>query len=220
MNALSLAAAPPPPPWFFAVAPEPQTTSLRIQIIAARAKAVAGRIQSAGSSLPMFKPGEAVFGWDGTSVCLASKPRTLSFDQAVDALVPAVTALQMVCDHAVVLPAHRVLVLGADTATGAYAKQLAEWRGAEVFVTPGPRVDIILDTVGRAAQLAAAPFIKTCGAVISSISLLDPEVSEERFIRSAIAHPVISRSALSRIAALFDSGVLTFKPEMPCRARI
>ena len=190
---------------------------ISVHVLASSGDCYAGAVESASQSTPSIKVGDAIFGFGSAARQIALKPASLTFEQAAQVVIPAITAWQMVCDHAVVRPEHRVLILGAHTPTGAYARQLAAVRGAEVFTTPGPRVDIVLDMLGRAAQRKVVPYIKPCGALFSSVEMLDPVISEERHIRSAFVAPRISRALLSQVHSLFDSGTLTFQPaRAPC----
>ncbi len=186
--------------------------NIAVRVLASSGDSFAGTVEAASLLAPSFELGDEVYGAGTTLKHMAHKPQSLTFLQAAQAVIPAITARQMVYDHAVIRPEHRVLILGANTPTGAYARQLAEARGAEVFTTPGPRVDVVIDTLGRAAQARIIPLIKPCGSLISSIALLDPTISEERYIRSALATPRVTRALLHDIRNLFDGGVLTFQP--------
>ncbi len=182
-----------------------------VRVLAADGEGLSGRIVDASRDFPYFKEGDEVFGTLEDARHLARKPRSLSFSEAAQAVMPALTAVQMVADHGVASPAHRVLVLGADTPTGAYVTQLAKFRGSEVFSRPEARVDIVFDTLGSSAHPDVLDLIKPCGALISSACLLDPEESEERHLRSAFVRPRVSRARLGEVAHLFDAGILTWR---------
>jgi NADPH:quinone reductase-like Zn-dependent oxidoreductase len=107
---------------------------------------VAGRIETIGSSVKQFKPGDEVFGYlpsatgRGTFaeyVCaeenaITLKPATLSFEQAAAVPMAAITALQGLRDNGNIQPGHKVLVQGASGGVGTFAVQVAKAFGAEV----------------------------------------------------------------------------------------
>jgi NADPH:quinone reductase-like Zn-dependent oxidoreductase len=105
---------------------------------------IAGKVEQAGASHALFKPGDEVFG-DILSrlggfaeyVCvrgntLALKPRDLTFEQASALPQAGLIALQGIRDKGQVQPGQQVLINGAGGGAGAYAVQLAKLHGAEV----------------------------------------------------------------------------------------
>ncbi len=118
---------------------------------------VAGVIDSTGSAVTSFQPGDEVFGFTGFAVgghaeyvrlaatgSLALKPPSLTFAEAAAAVDGASTALFFLRDKAKVRPGHRVLVNGASGSIGTYAVQLAKHLGAEVIAVCGPsNVDLV-----------------------------------------------------------------------------
>ena len=99
---------------------------------------LSGVVESVGSGVSAFRPGEEVFGvtnarFTGANAeyavaeagMLAAKPRRLTHLEAASVPVVASTAWQMVWDHGAVGPAKVVLVHGAAGNVGAYAVQLA-----------------------------------------------------------------------------------------------
>lgn len=106
---------------------------------------LAGEIESVGSAVTRFKPGDQVFGINSSSVgayaeyvCwpetapLVHKPSSLSYDEAAAIPFGAGTALPFVRNKANVQPGHKVLVVGASGGVGNYIVQLAKYYGAEV----------------------------------------------------------------------------------------
>jgi NADPH:quinone reductase-like Zn-dependent oxidoreductase len=102
---------------------------------------VAGVIESVGSSVTRFKPGDAVFGSCRESFAefarvsessLAQKPETVTFKQAGCVPVAALTALQGLRDKGQVRSGQDVLINGAAGGVGTFAVQIAKWIGAEV----------------------------------------------------------------------------------------
>jgi NADPH:quinone reductase-like Zn-dependent oxidoreductase len=107
---------------------------------------VAGRVETIGSSVKQFKPGDEVFGYLPSStgrgtfaeyVCaeenaIAPKPANLSFAQAAAVPLAACTALQGLRDKGNLQPGQRVLIQGASGGVGTFAVQIAKAFGAEV----------------------------------------------------------------------------------------
>jgi len=107
---------------------------------------VAGRVETIGSSVKQFKPGDEVFGYLPSStgrgtfaeyVCteenaITLKPANLSFEQAAAVPLAACTALQGLRDKGNLQPGQRVLIQGASGGVGTFAVQIAKAFGAEV----------------------------------------------------------------------------------------
>jgi len=101
---------------------------------------VAGTVESVGSAVTRFSPGDEVYGIAPGSFAeyavgrenkLAPKPANLTFEQAAVVPVSGMTALQAV-EAGGVGAGMKVLVLGASGGVGSYAVQLAKSAGAEV----------------------------------------------------------------------------------------
>jgi len=112
---------------------------------------LAGVVDSVGTSVLQFKPGEEIFGVTNKQFCgayaeyavaaakmVAAKPNSLSSVEAASAPVVAVTAYQMLFDYAQVKAGQAVLIHGAAGNVGAYAVQLAKQAELQVFATAGP----------------------------------------------------------------------------------
>jgi len=107
---------------------------------------VAGRIESIGSNVRQFKPGDEIFGYLPSAtgcgtfaeyVCanenaLALKPVNLTFEQAAAVPLAAMTALQGLRDNGNIQSGQRVLINGASGGVGTFAVQIAKAFGAEV----------------------------------------------------------------------------------------
>src|SRR2546422_7583225 len=109
---------------------------------------VAGVVESVGSGVTRFAPGDEVFGNAPASFAeyalareqgLAPKPRNASFEQAAAVGVAGRTALQGLRDHAQVKPGQRVLVNGAGGGVGTFAVQIAKALGAHVTAVTSTR---------------------------------------------------------------------------------
>jgi NADPH:quinone reductase-like Zn-dependent oxidoreductase len=115
----------------------------------------AGTVESVGSSVTGFRPGEDVFGIPGGNGSfaqyvvaqpgkLARKPANLSFEQAAAVPISGLTALQAVRDQARVQAGQKVLVIGASGGVGSFAVQIAKAFGAHVTgVASTAKVDLV-----------------------------------------------------------------------------
>jgi NADPH:quinone reductase-like Zn-dependent oxidoreductase len=114
---------------------------------------LAGTVESVGSGLTGFAPGDDVYGTcDGSFAeyaCaepgrLAPMPANLSFEQAGASPVSGLAALQAVRDRARVQPGQDVLVIGASGGVGTFAVQIARAFGGTVTgVCRTSKVDLV-----------------------------------------------------------------------------
>lgn len=188
-----------------------------------------------GVTNPSFTGGYAQYAIASVET-IARKPQSLNFVEAASAPVVAVTAWQMLFDHAQVSEGQSVLVLGAAGSVGAYAVQLARNAGARVigvaggndasflrkmgasvtidyrsqsFETLAPPVEAVIDLVGGETQAKAFQLIKPGGILVSSVSAPSQELASARGVRTAYFIVRVTSGELTRIAQLFDSGKLS-----------
>lgn len=202
---------------------------------------LAGIVDSVGIGVIQFKPGDEVFGVTNKQFCgayaeyavasaqmVAAKPRSLSLVDAASVPVVAVTAYQMLFDHAQMKAGQAVLIHGAAGNVGAYAVQLAKQAGLRVFATAGPAdldyvrglgaervvnykttnfedvvppVDAVLDTVGGETQHRSFRVLKPGGMLVSVIS---PPPQPAGF-RSAFFVVDVTATRLGTLARLLDN---------------
>jgi NADPH:quinone reductase-like Zn-dependent oxidoreductase len=102
---------------------------------------LAGTVDSVGTNVTAFRPGDEVFGASGASWAeyaavpatkLARKSAKISFEEAAGVPVAGLTALQALRDHGAVQPGQKVLINGASGGVGTYAVQIAKALGAYV----------------------------------------------------------------------------------------
>ena len=102
----------------------------------------AGTVESVGSGVVEFKPGDEVFGGQTGAFAkyvivredrrIAHKPADISFEQAAALPIAAISALQALRDKGGLKPGQKVLINGASGGVGTYAVQIAKAMGAEV----------------------------------------------------------------------------------------
>src|SRR5436309_4500986 len=102
----------------------------------------AGTVETVGKNVTQFKPGEEVFGGrEGAFaeyVCrravgsVASKPASITFEQAASLNIAGITALQAVRDRGKIQSGQKVLINGASGGVGTFAVQIAKSYGADV----------------------------------------------------------------------------------------
>jgi NADPH:quinone reductase-like Zn-dependent oxidoreductase len=118
---------------------------------------VAGTVESVGSKVAPFKPGDAVFGVAKGSFAeyacatvsqLAVKPQELSFQQAACLPIAGITALQGVRDKGRVQAGQTVLINGAAGGVGTFAVQIAKSLGAHVTSVCSTRNTELLRSIG------------------------------------------------------------------------
>jgi NADPH:quinone reductase-like Zn-dependent oxidoreductase len=104
-------------------------------------RSLAGTVETVGTDVTGFTPGDEVFGVCNGSFAeyacvstekLALKPVNLSFDQAAAVPISGLTALQAVRDHGHVQAGEKVLIVGASGGVGTFAVQIAKALGADV----------------------------------------------------------------------------------------
>jgi len=102
----------------------------------------AGTVETVGTNVTRFKPGDNVFGGRNGAFAeyvlipedraLALKPANITFEQAASVPIAAITALQALRDKGRIKPGQKVLINGASGGVGTFAVQIAKSFGAEV----------------------------------------------------------------------------------------
>jgi NADPH:quinone reductase-like Zn-dependent oxidoreductase len=208
----------------------------------------AGVIDSVGTGVTAFAPGDEVYGATNDAFIgahaevaiamvgkIARKPRRLDFVAAASVPVVAVTAWQMLFEHARVAAGQTVLVLSASGGVGSFAVALAHQHGARVLATTsaaeaarvralgaervfdaldpglareaGP-VDVVLDMAGGPAQTNGASCLRRGGVFVSVVGPLDPARAQEAGVRAANFIVDVSTRCLIELAQTIDAGHL------------
>jgi NADPH:quinone reductase-like Zn-dependent oxidoreductase len=192
---------------------------------------LAGTVAAVGADVSGFEVGDEVYGVGRGSFAqyavaradkLASKPVSLTFEQAAVVPISAATALQALCDHGRLEPGQRVLVIGASGGVGSYAVQLAKALGAEVtgvastakldlvrslgadhvidytrddFARTGVRFDLVLDIAGNSklSRLRRALTRKGTVVIVGGEDGGDLTGGMSRTLRALALSPFISQ---------------------------
>ena len=118
---------------------------------------LAGVVESVGSDVTAFKPGDEVFGARsgafrefvrGRTHNFHRKPAALTFEQASALPMAGVTALQALRDKGRVQAGQSVLVTGAAGGVGTTAVQIAKAFGARVTAVCGPQGVEVVRSIG------------------------------------------------------------------------
>ena len=118
---------------------------------------VAGIVETVGSDVVRFSPGDEVFAQaDGAFaeyVCvreelLEHKPTRLTFQEAAAVPLSANTALLALRDVAALRTGQEVLVIGASGGVGTFAVQIAATYGAHVTAVCGPNATDLVRSLG------------------------------------------------------------------------
>jgi NADPH:quinone reductase-like Zn-dependent oxidoreductase len=205
---------------------------------------VAGIVLAVGADVSGMARGDEVFGatnsrfTNGYAECalceagmLAPKPRSLSFVEAASAPVIAVTAWQMLFDHAGLAKGDTVLIHGAAGNVGSYAVQLARQAGSRIVATASPKhderlralgadtivdpsspasttVNAVIDLVGGERQDMLLGWLGRRGKLISAVREPDTMSALEQGIHAAFILVDVQTAVLRKLSALFDRGEL------------
>lgn len=212
---------------------------------------LSGVVDAIGTGVAGLQPGEEVYGvtngrFTGAyaeyalaeAARLAPKPRTLDHVQAAAVPVVAVTAWQILFDHARITAGQRVLIHGAAGNVGGYAVQLARHAGAHVIGTAigaavdrvrdlgadetidvsaarfeaalaNEPVDVVVDLVGGEIQVRSLEILKSgTGILVSAVSEPDRDRAARRGVRASFMLVDVTRTTLTEIARLLDEGRL------------
>lgn len=106
---------------------------------------IAGRIESVGKNISLFKAGDEVmcdlagYGFGGLAeyvtapeIALIIKPEKISFEEGATLPMAAMTALQALRDKGNIQKDYKVLIVGCAGGVGTFAVQLAKYFNAEV----------------------------------------------------------------------------------------
>ena len=182
-----------------------------------------GIIEAVGANVTAFKKGDEVYaivsgGYAEYALAKANeiqlKPTSLTFEEAASLPVGVLTAWGAVIDTARIEAGQRVLIHGAAGGVGAYAVQLAHWKGAHVtgtastgnlefvkslgsesvidyqaapFETVVKDMDVIIDTVGGDLPERSFQVIRPGGIFVTIAARLPEDAGKAQNIRAVNA---------------------------------
>jgi NADPH:quinone reductase-like Zn-dependent oxidoreductase len=208
---------------------------------------ISGVVEDVGPDVSEFKIRDEVYGVTNKQFCganadyalasadmMARKPQHLSHVEAASVPVVAVTAWQMLFDHAKAVAGQTVLILGAAGNVGAYAVQFAASAGLDVIAVVGSNdvdyvrnlgartvqdyqsrepgvgirpVDVVVDTVGGETRERSFRLLKPDGILVSVVS---PEPSPGRpGVRSVFFYVEVTTVRLNTLNTLLESGKIS-----------
>jgi NADPH:quinone reductase-like Zn-dependent oxidoreductase len=207
-----------------------------------------GVVHSVGSDVEHFRAGDAVYGGTNSDFIgayaeyvlasakmIATKPKSLSFQEAASVPVVAVTAWQMLFDYAKAEAGQSVLIHAAAGSVGVYAVQLARRAGLHIFATASskdisfvqslgagtvidykttrfedvvPQVDIVLDMVGGETGERSFRVLKPDGILVSVVSDAVRPPDAPASVRSVFFLVEITNERLEKLTELFNRGEL------------
>ena len=205
---------------------------------------LSGVVEAVGAGVSQFKNGAEVFGVTNSQFVganaqfavasaemIASKPQRLSSLEAASVPVVAVTAWQMLFEHAHAEAGQRVMILGAAGNVGAYAVQLAANAGLHVIAVVGSKdveyvrtlgasnvvdyqatdfatvvrsVDAVIDLVGGDSRERAVGVLKPGGILVTVVS--NAFVPARADVRSAFFYADVTTARLDALSAFLESG--------------
>jgi NADPH:quinone reductase-like Zn-dependent oxidoreductase len=162
---------------------------------------------------------------------IAPKPSRLTHAEAATVPIGALTAWQGLFDRANLQPNERILIHGGSGAVGAFAVQLARWKGAHVITTASARnrefllqlgaeqvidyhterfdeivknIDVVFDTVGGETLKRSWSVLSPRGRLVA-VAAESEETKDER-AKTAFFIVEPKGDQLSRIAQILESG--------------
>jgi NADPH:quinone reductase-like Zn-dependent oxidoreductase len=199
-----------------------------------------GIVEAVGANVATLKKGDEVYGivsggYAEYALGLANdvqlKPAVLTFEQAAALPMGVLTAWGAVIDTAKVEARQRVLIHGAAGGVGAYAVQLARWKGAHVtgtasaenlefvkslgaenvidynatrFETVVKDLDAVIDTVGGDLPERSFQVIRPGGIFVTIAAMLPEDAGKAQNIR-AVSAGRSSPDKLKQVSELIEA---------------
>jgi NADPH:quinone reductase-like Zn-dependent oxidoreductase len=204
---------------------------------------LSGVVEAVGPGVSQFKRGDEIYGVTNaqfvganaefavaSASMVAAKPPRLTSLEAASIPVVAVTAWQMLFEHARPEAGQSVVVLGAGGNVGAYAVQFAVNAGFDVIAVVGSpdvefvrslgaadvidyrvadfahdlrSVDVVIDTVGGTTRDRAFGVLKPGGILVTVVST--EFVPGRSDVRSVFFYAEVTTARLNAITGLLDS---------------
>jgi NADPH:quinone reductase-like Zn-dependent oxidoreductase len=208
----------------------------------------AGEIVALGEQVTQWKIGDAVYSRpditrDGTyaeyiavrAKEIASKPKTLNWQEAAAVPLVALTAWQSLYELAKLQKGEKVLIHAGAGGVGTFAIQLAKLRGAFVYTTCSTRnldllqslgadtvidytqedfsklrdIDVVFDTVGGETQEKSWQVLKRGGRLVSIINPPNVETAAKHGVTPLFCFVQPNAVQLTELTNLIDAGKIT-----------
>jgi NADPH:quinone reductase-like Zn-dependent oxidoreductase len=209
---------------------------------------VSGTVAALGAGVSGFALGYAVYGATNDQFVggyaeyalveagkVAPKPAALDYVTAAGLPVVAVTAWQMLFEHARIAPGQAILVRGAAGSVGACATQMAREAGASVYGTARARdlervralgaepvvegegvgaqlasrsLDAVIDTIGGDELESTSEALRPNGIIVSVVRAPDEAYLRSKGVRAAYFIVNVTRERLDNISAMVERGTL------------
>jgi len=207
-----------------------------------------GVVEAVGAAVTGFKKGDVVYGdtpGGGAYTQLlatpagvvAPKPSKLNHVEAASVPLAGQTAWQALFDHGRLERGQTVLIHGGSGGVGAFAVQLAHWKGAKVLATGSAEnadflrslgadmaidykakpfesvaknVDLVIDLIGGETQRRSFGVLKPGGTLIATAQPPSDEEAARHKVRATMMRMEASAKNLSELGKLLDAG--TIKP--------
>jgi NADPH:quinone reductase-like Zn-dependent oxidoreductase len=209
---------------------------------------MSGVVEEVSGGAAGIAPGDAVYGLcdftrDGAAAelvavrasNLAKKPRSLDHVQGAALTLSGLTAWQALFTHAGLERGQRVLIHGGAGGVGAFAVQLAKWKGAHVITTGSARnfeflrgigadeiidytktrfedavrdMDVALDAVGGDTVARSWGLLRPGGWMISVTRAIGESETREHGVRGLFFIVEPDREQLEELGGLVDQGIL------------
>ena len=209
---------------------------------------IAGVVEAVGADVSALAVGDEVYGVTNaqftggyaeyavaSAALVAPKPIGLSFKEAASVPVVAVTASQMLFDHAQLEEGQRVLIHGGAGNVGAFAVQLAKDAGLHVIATAAERdlayvrelgadevidyratefdatvsdVHAVIDTVGGVTRTRSYAVLEPGGILVTAAGPIPEDEKVPEGLRAMFFMVEITRSRLDGVSALLEKGKL------------
>lgn len=200
----------------------------------------AGIVEAVGANVTTLKKGDEIYGivsggYAEYALALANdvqrKPAGLTFEQAAAIPIGSLTAWGAVIDTAKVETGQKVLIHGAAGGVGAYAVQLAKWKGAHAtgtasadniefvrslgaddvidynatrFETVLRDMDAVIDTVGGDLPERSFQVIRPGGILVTIAAMLPEDAGKAHNIR-AVSAGRASTDTLKQVSELIEA---------------
>ncbi|HEX5168639.1 MAG TPA: NADP-dependent oxidoreductase [Cyclobacteriaceae bacterium] len=189
---------------------------------------IAGIIESAGSDVKNYKPGDEIIGsleWAKQSAFaefvatkekfITQKPKNLTWAESGAVPLAALTAWQGLFDHGNLQKGQKVIIHAAAGGVGLFALQFAKWKGAYVVATASERNIEFLRSLGADEIIdytkhRLADKTKNADIVFDSVATPEAQLESFKALKPGGKYISISTPAREELLKGFDISVTRF----------